>query len=70
VFLPDAFDAIDTVERTLAPGAELDDVPVMQLLLAKGTLTGRRILGRFFDVGLISGYEEASAEYGGAPTNA
>ena len=66
VFTNDAFDAIDAVERTLPEGAELDDVPVMQRLLSAGRLTGRRIEGRFFDVGLVSGYMEASAEYGGA----
>ena len=66
VFHPEVFEVIDEVERTLAEGAELDDVPVMQRLLAAGKLTGRRIRGRFFDVGLVSGYEEATAEYGGA----
>lgn len=66
VFTVDAFEAIDEVESQLAEGAELDDVPVMQKLLAAERLTGRRILGRFFDVGLVSGYEEATAEYGGA----
>lgn len=68
VFLPDAFEAIDDVEASLASGAELDDVPVMQRLLAAGRLTGRRIEGRFFDVGLVSGYVEAAGEYSGAAT--
>lgn len=63
VFLPDAFDVIDEVESILKKGAELDDVPVMQILLSRGNLTGRRMLGRFFDVGLISGYEEATASF-------
>lgn len=66
VFHPEVFEVIDNVERALADGAELDDVPVMQQLLAAGRLTGRRIQGRFFDVGLVSGYVEATAEYGGA----
>jgi UTP-glucose-1-phosphate uridylyltransferase len=64
VFDSDVFDLIDTVERSLPPGTELDDVPVMQRLLSAGGLTGRRIKGKFFDVGLISGYEEATREYG------
>jgi len=68
VFLPDAFEAIDRVDRELEVGMELDDVPVMQILLSEGRLTGRLIEGRFFDVGILSGYMEASAEYGGAPT--
>jgi UTP--glucose-1-phosphate uridylyltransferase len=66
VFTPDAFDVIDEVERTLAPGVELDDVPVLQRLLARGRLTGRRIRGRFLDVGLPPGYAEADALFAGA----
>lgn len=64
VFNFDVFNAIDAVERSLPTGAELDDVPVMQHLLSVGGLTGRRIKGKFFDVGLISGYEEATRDYG------
>lgn len=64
VLRPDAFDAIDAVERTLAPGAELDDVPVLQRLLAQGTLIGRVMRGRFLDAGLPEGYAEACAAFG------
>jgi UTP--glucose-1-phosphate uridylyltransferase len=60
VFTPDVFTVIDQVEHALPPGAELDDVPVMQRLLACGELIGRRIIGRFLDIGLPLGYEEAS----------
>ena len=60
VLLPEVFAAIDEVEKTLAPGAELDDVPVMALLLERGRLTGRRIIGDFLDVGLPVGYREAN----------
>ena len=60
-FTPELWGAIEEVERTLALGAELDDVPVMQTLLARGRLIGRRIRGRFLDIGLPAGYEEASA---------
>jgi hypothetical protein len=35
----------------------------MQRLLAAGLLTGRLIEGLFFDVGLVSGFEEASVEF-------
>lgn len=59
VFTPEAFDAIDEVARSLAPGAELDDIPVMQRLLARGRLVGRVLHGRFLDVGLPGGYQEA-----------
>jgi UTP--glucose-1-phosphate uridylyltransferase len=61
VFLPEALAAIDDVERTIPKGAELDDVPLMQWLLAHGALQGRVIDGQFLDVGLPSGYEEANA---------
>ncbi len=60
VFLPEVFVAIDEVEKTLTPGAELDDVPVMALLLERGRLVGRRIAGDFLDVGLPIGYQEAN----------
>lgn len=61
VFTPDVFGVIDEVERSLQPGAELDDIPVMQRLLARGRLVGRILDGRFLDVGLPAGYEEAQA---------
>ena len=61
VFLPDdVFPAIDEIERDLVPGAELDDVPVMQNLLDRHRLIGRRIVGKFLDVGLPVGYREAN----------
>jgi UTP-glucose-1-phosphate uridylyltransferase len=60
VFEPEVFDTIDEVERALKPGEELDDIPVMQRLLARGRLVGRRIRGRFLDVGLPQGYAEAN----------
>jgi UTP--glucose-1-phosphate uridylyltransferase len=61
VFQPDAVDAIDRIEAALAPGAELDDVPLMQHLLAEQRLVGRAIEGRFLDVGLPSGYADATS---------
>lgn len=67
VFTPELFDAVDEVERTLAPGAELDDVPVLQRLNDRGRLVGRRILGRFLDAGLPDGYLEARRVLEGEP---
>lgn len=61
VLAEDAFDAIDAVEQRLPAGAELDDVPVLQYLLARGRLVGRRMEGRFLDLGLPEGYREADA---------
>lgn len=60
-FGPELWPTIDEVERTLPPGAELDDIPVMQSLLARGMLTGCIVNGRFLDVGIPAGYREASA---------
>jgi len=61
VFLPEALAAIDVIEKHIPAGAELDDVPLMQWLLARGELQGRVIDGEFLDVGLPSGYDEANA---------
>lgn len=63
-FTPEVWPAIDAAERALAPGTELDDIPVMQRLLARGRLIGRRMRGRFLDIGLPSGYEEANTILG------
>ncbi|MEP7064688.1 MAG: sugar phosphate nucleotidyltransferase [Gemmatimonadota bacterium] len=60
VFAPAAFGIIDEVERTLEPGRELDDIPVMQLMLARAALRGRVLQGTFLDVGLPEGFREAS----------
>src|SRR3954468_16824142 len=59
VFAPEAFAAIDEIDAKLPAGKELDDIPVMQLLLRREALTGCRIRGDFLDVGLPSGYKEA-----------
>ncbi|MBA2683702.1 MAG: NTP transferase domain-containing protein [Gemmatimonadaceae bacterium] len=60
VFLPTAFGVIDEVERSLAAGKELDDIPVMQMMLARGALRGRVLHGTFLDVGLPEGFREAT----------
>ncbi|MDQ6871325.1 MAG: sugar phosphate nucleotidyltransferase [Gemmatimonadota bacterium] len=64
VFLPEVFSAIDEVEADLPSGKELDDIPVLQLLLGAGKLTGCRIRGDFLDVGLPAGYREANERLG------
>ena len=63
VFLPGAFAAIDEIDESLPAGKELDDIPVMQLLLQRRQLTGCRIRGEFLDVGLPSGYLEADTRF-------
>ena len=59
VFMPKVFDVIDEVDRALPSGAERDDIPVMQRLLERQSLIGRRIRGRFLDVGVPEGFREA-----------
>ena len=59
VLLSEVFAAIDEVEAHLPRGRELDDIPVLQLLLGRGRLTGCRMRGDFLDVGLPTGYREA-----------
>jgi len=61
-FTPALWKAINEVEGALERGAELDDIPVMQLLLNRGLMTGCLVDGRFLDVGLPAGYLEANAE--------
>lgn len=61
VFTDEVFGAIDDAERSLAAGAELDDIPVLQALLAGGRLTGRVLSDRFVDVWIPQGYAEALA---------
>lgn len=61
VFTSDVFDIINAVEGAIAPGAELDDIPVLQALHARGELLGRVLDGRFLDVGIPAGYREAVA---------
>lgn len=67
LFTNDVWDVIDTVERALQPGAELDDIPVLQQLLAARRLIGRRMRGQFLDVGLPAGYAEAQRIIGRPP---
>jgi len=56
---PDLYDALDA---TGPPDeGEWDDVPAFQRLVATTGLVGRRIEGRFFDVGQKAGYAAAAA---------
>ncbi|MBK5187378.1 MAG: NTP transferase domain-containing protein [Gemmatimonadaceae bacterium] len=66
VFTADAFGIIDEVESSLDAGHELDDIPVMQLMLARGALRGRVLRGIFLDVGLPEGFREATTRLASA----
>jgi UTP-glucose-1-phosphate uridylyltransferase len=49
----------DEVGRSLEPGVELDDVPVLQRLARREALAGVISPAKFFDVGVPEGYREA-----------
>jgi UTP--glucose-1-phosphate uridylyltransferase len=57
----DIFPEFDDVARTLAPEVELDDVPVLQRLAARGALAGAVCEAVFYDVGVPEGYHGAVA---------
>ncbi|MGN6391918.1 MAG: sugar phosphate nucleotidyltransferase [Gemmatimonadales bacterium] len=55
----EAWRELDDIARSLAPGAELDDVPLLQRLASRDTLAGVRCGAEFFDVGVPEGYRAA-----------
>jgi hypothetical protein len=57
------FDEFEEVGRSLAPGAELDDVPVMQRLARRDALAGVISPAIFYDVGVPEGYRDAVAAF-------
>jgi UTP-glucose-1-phosphate uridylyltransferase len=60
-FSGDVMEEFEEVGRSLGPGAELDDVPVLQRLAGREALAGVVSPARFFDVGVPEGYREAVA---------
>lgn len=62
-FHGDVFREFDEVAAALPPGAELDDVPVLQRLARRGALAGVISSARFFDVGVPEGYRDAVASF-------
>ena len=63
LFTGDVFGEFEEVARTLAPGAELDDVPVLQRLAARRELGAVWNPARFYDVGVPEGYHQAVADF-------
>ncbi len=59
----DAWRELDDIGRGLPPGAELDDVPLLQRLAGRGALAGVRCTAEFFDVGVPEGYRAAVAAF-------
>jgi hypothetical protein len=59
----DTFKEFDDLARSLLPGAELDDVPLLQRLVRRNALVGVPCEAEFFDVGVPEGYREAVAAF-------
>jgi UTP-glucose-1-phosphate uridylyltransferase len=59
----DVFREFDEIAAALAPGAELDDVPVLQRLARRGGLVGVRNPATFYDVGVPEGYRQAVSDF-------
>ena len=56
-------ESMDDIARSLAPGAELDDVPLLQRLAKRNALSGVGCGAEFFDVGVPEGYRAAVAAF-------
>ena len=63
----DILEEFEEVGRSLAAGAELDDVPVMQRLARRGALAGVISQARFYDVGVPEGYRDAVTDFPSRP---
>ena len=61
VFGPDVFERWERLRSGLAAGAELDDVPLLHALAARGDLVGVPLDGPFYDAGVPEGYTSALA---------
>jgi UTP--glucose-1-phosphate uridylyltransferase len=59
----DACVDLDEIARSLPPGAELDDVPLLQRLARRNALVGVYCSAQFFDVGVPEGYRRAVAAF-------
>jgi UTP--glucose-1-phosphate uridylyltransferase len=58
-----AWDELDEIAAGLSPGAELDDVLLLQRLARRNALVGVPCNAEFFDVGVPDGYREAVAAF-------
>jgi len=61
VFGSDVFEQWERLRSALSPGAELDDVPLLHALAARGGLVGVPLDGPFYDAGVPEGYTAALA---------
>ncbi|MBA3555260.1 MAG: NTP transferase domain-containing protein [Gemmatimonadales bacterium] len=62
-FPGEILEEFEEVGRGLPPGAELDDVPVIQRLARRDALAGAINRARFYDVGVPEGYRDAVAAF-------
>lgn len=62
-FAGDILEEFEEVSRSLPPGRELDDVPILQRLARRGELAGVVHRAPFWDVGIPEGYRDAVAAY-------
>ena len=58
-----AFRDFHDVAAAAAPGAEVDDRPVLQRLAGRGELVGVETPARFYDIGVPEGYRDAVARW-------
>ena len=65
VFSPDAYVALDAVLRAANPARETDVSAVLQRMLGRGQLIGKMIRGRYCDLTVPAGYEDAKAAFAG-----
>ena len=64
VFSPDAYVALDAVLRSAVVSSDETDItPVLQRLLMRGQLVGKMIRGRYCDLSVPTGYDDAVAVF-------
>ena len=65
LFRSDAYVALDAVLRAANPARETDVSAVLQRMLGRGQLIGKMIRGRYCDLTVPAGYEDAKAAFAG-----
>lgn len=62
-YTADALAEFDAVAAAGAPGAEVDDRPVLQRLAERGALDGVVVPAGLFDLGVPEGYRDAVSRW-------
>ena len=63
VLAPDAYIALDATLRSAVPGTETDVLPVLHRLLLRGQLAGKLIRGRYCDLSVPVGLDDAKIAF-------